>query len=204
MRRHYKTKSSNFNEWEQKEHAENYMLFQENIGEHLSIDELSLSRGELYTFVTNKEGKGKKGTLVASIKGTLVKDIEQVLEKIPLEIREKVKEVTLDMASNMEAAASKSFPKAQLVTDRFHVVRLATEELQHIRIAFRWKELKKENKAIARAKKKGLNTKQKFLKTEILPNNCWLVADILFLRSQMNGHKVNKLEQNCCLKNTRN
>ena len=38
------------------------------MGPNLSIDEVSLSQGELYTFVTNKEGKGKKGTLVASIK----------------------------------------------------------------------------------------------------------------------------------------
>ena len=60
------------------------MLFPENMGEYLSIDEVSLSKGELYTFVTNKNGRGKKGTLVASIKGTLSKDIIKVLEKLPL------------------------------------------------------------------------------------------------------------------------
>jgi len=38
------------------------MLFPKNIGEYLSIDEVSLSQGELYTFVTNKKGRGKKGT----------------------------------------------------------------------------------------------------------------------------------------------
>ena len=58
------------------------MLFPENIGEYLSIDEVSLSQGELYTFVTNKNGKGKKGTLVASIKGTRTIDIVYVLEKL--------------------------------------------------------------------------------------------------------------------------
>lgn len=77
------------------------MLFPENMGEYLSIDELSLSQGELYTFVTNKNGKGKQGTLVASIKGTLTKDIVKALEKIPLELRQAVKEVTMDMANNM-------------------------------------------------------------------------------------------------------
>ena len=41
-------------------------------------------KGELYTFVTNKNGRGKKGTLVASVKGTLSKDIIRVLEKLPL------------------------------------------------------------------------------------------------------------------------
>jgi len=34
------------------------MLFPENIGKKLSIDEVSLSTGELYTFVTNKKGGG--------------------------------------------------------------------------------------------------------------------------------------------------
>jgi transposase len=131
------------------------MLFPSNIGEYLSIDELSVSQGELYTFVTNKKGKGKRGTLVALIKGTLTKDIVAVLEKLPLELRKTVKEVTLDMANNMESAARQSFPEAKLVTDRFHVVRLASEALQHIRVNFRWTELDIENNAIEEAKKQG-------------------------------------------------
>ena len=125
------------------------------MGEYLSIDEVSLSQGELYTFVTNKNGRGKSGTLVASIKGTLTKNIVAVLEKLPLEARSKVKEVTLDMAKNMESAVKQSFLNASLVTDRFHVVKLVLEALQHLRVKYRWKELDKENKSIAKAKKQG-------------------------------------------------
>ena len=95
----------------------------------------------MYTFVTNKNGKGKKGTLVASIKGTKSKDIVNILEKLPLESRCKVKEVTLDMAKNMESAVKQSFPCSTLVIDRFHVVKLAIEGLQHLRISYRWEEL---------------------------------------------------------------
>ena len=91
----------------------------------------------MYTFVTNKNGKGKKGTLVASIKGTKSKDIVNILEKLPLESRCKVKEVTLDMAKNMESAVKQSFPCSTLVIDRFHVVKLAIEAIQHLRIAYR-------------------------------------------------------------------
>jgi transposase len=155
LRRQYKKYSSGYKDWNQKVHAEDYMIFPENIGEYLSIDEVSLSQGELYTFVTNKKGKGKNGTLVASIKGTLSKDIINVLEKIPLELRKKVKEVTLDMAKNMESAVRQSFPCAILVTDRFHVVKLAMEAIQHLRIKYRWEELDKENNAIEEAKIKG-------------------------------------------------
>lgn len=129
------------------------MLFPENVGAYLSIDEVSLSQGELYTFVTNKAGKGRSGTLVASIKGTLSKDIIKTLLKLSEHKRLEVKEVTLDMAKNMEAAIKIAFPSATLVTDRFHVVKLAMDALQHIRINKRWEELDIENNAIAQAKK---------------------------------------------------
>lgn len=132
------------------------MIYPENIGEHLSIDELSLSKGELYTFVTNKNGKGKKKTLVAIIKGTKSQDIIDVLNKIPLEKRKSVKEITLDMANNMQLASRMCFPESYLVTDRFHVVKLIMEALQHLRIKYRWEEIEKENQAINTAKEQGV------------------------------------------------
>lgn len=155
LRRHYKKHSSGFKDWGQKAHAEDYMLFPDNISDYLSIDEVSLSKGELYTFVTNKKGKSKQGTMVACIKGTRSEDIIKILEKLPLESRKQVKEITLDMAKNMESSVKIAFPEATLVTDRFHVVKLAMESLQHLRIKQRWIELDKENKAIEQARKEG-------------------------------------------------
>ena len=93
--------------------------------------------------------------MVASIKGTLSKDIIEVLMKLSTDKRLQVREVTLDMAKNMEAAVKTVFANATLVTDRFHVVRLAMEALQHIRINERWKELDKENEAIKKAKEEN-------------------------------------------------
>lgn len=135
------------------------MIYPENIGENLSLDETSLSKGELYTYLTNKSAKGKKGTLVASIKGTKSADIISVIEKIPLEKRELVKQITMDMANNMESAARRIFPNARLITDHFHVVKLVVDALQHIRIKLRWEELDKENKAIKESKEQ----KQKYI-----------------------------------------
>ena len=57
-----------FNSWEQKSHANEWLLFTENMGEYLSIDETAFTNGELYTIVTNKAAKGKKGALVAMVK----------------------------------------------------------------------------------------------------------------------------------------
>jgi hypothetical protein len=67
----------------QKGHSEEWMLFEENVGDRLSIDETALSQGELYTIVTNKAAKGRKGAIVAMFKGTQAEDIIAVLEKIP-------------------------------------------------------------------------------------------------------------------------
>lgn len=132
------------------------MIYPDNLGEEISIDEVSLSKGELYTFVTNKKGKGKKNTLIAVIKGTKSQDIISILQRMPLEKRELVKEITLDMAANMQLASKICFPKADLVTDRFHVVKLILEALQHLRIKYRWKEIDRENEAIKTAKEKQL------------------------------------------------
>ncbi len=146
------------------------MLFPQNIGACLSIDEVSLSQGELYTFVTNKNGKGKKGTLVASIKGTLSKDIIAVLSKLNEHKRLQVKEVTLDMARNMEAAVKAVFTNATLVTDRFHVVKLAIEALQHIRVKKRWQELDIENEALKQAKQANKKYEPVILENGDTPN----------------------------------
>ena len=122
----------------------------------MSIDELSLSKGELYTFVTSKQGRGKKKTLVAVIKDTKSQDIIDVLSKIPIEKRKLVKEITLDMANNMQLAAKMSFPESKLVTDRFHVVKLVMDALQHQRIKLRWEAIEQENQDIKAAKAKGI------------------------------------------------
>jgi hypothetical protein len=63
-------------------------------GSRLSIDETSLSNGELYTILTNKDAKGKKGAIVAMVEGTTAECIINVITKIPQKERAKVSEIT--------------------------------------------------------------------------------------------------------------
>ena len=63
-------------------HAGDWLLFDENLGESLSIDETCLSSGEVYTFLTNKAGKGGRGTLVAVVRGTKAEDVIRVLRPL--------------------------------------------------------------------------------------------------------------------------
>ncbi|WP_255557661.1 transposase [Flavobacterium taihuense] len=88
---------------------------------YLSIDEVALSQGELYTIVTNKKAKGKKDSLVAIVAGTKTDQVIEHICKIDYKSRCYVKEITLDMANSMKLISKYSFPKAVQVTDRFHV-----------------------------------------------------------------------------------
>jgi transposase len=148
----YKEHLSGYDKWEQKEHASKWMLFPDNIGTHLSLDETSLTNGELYTILTNKAAKGRKGALVAMIEGTQSETIIEVLKQIPEEYRNKVTEVTLDMAASMHKIVRKCFPKAVKVIDRFHVQKLAYDALQEMRIKHRWDAINEETNAIENAK----------------------------------------------------
>lgn len=122
------------------------------MGKYLSIDETALSKGELYTIITNKKAKGKKGAIVAILAGTKAEPIIEQLFKIPKTLRDKVKEITLDMANSMKIIVKKCFPKAIQVTDRFHVQKLAIDALQDIRIKHRWEAIDIENEQIRQAK----------------------------------------------------
>lgn len=74
LQQQYKHHISDYKDWDQREHADQWMLFAQNMGAHLSIDETALSN-ELYTVITNKAAKGLKGAIVAMIKGMQARSI---------------------------------------------------------------------------------------------------------------------------------
>ena len=127
-------------------------MFEHNLGESLSIDETSLSQGELYTVLSNKSAKGKKGSLVAMIKGTRSEDVIYYLQKLPISKRSKVKEITLDLSPTMMLIAKRCFPNATIVSDRFHVQRLMNEAVNDLRVSYRWQAIDMENAEIELAK----------------------------------------------------
>ena len=194
LQRHYKHEVSGFKEWDQLSHAEDYCIYPENITSNLSIDEVSLSKGELYTIVTNKNTKVKnKKSIVAIINGTEAKTIQEVLEKIPLEKRNQVKEVSMDMARNMGLAVKHSFPQSTSVIDRFHVVKLVMDAMQHLRVKMRWEALEQENTAIKLAKENGQKYESKILSNGDTPKE-------LLVRSR---YLLYKLEEDWTLNQAR-
>ena len=131
-------------------------MYPQNIGPRLSIDEVALSQGELYTIVTNKKARGKAGSIVAVIEGTRADKVINHLFKVPAHLRRRVKEITLDMAPNVKLIAKTCFTRVTQVVDRFHVQKLALEALQEIRIKHRWDAIDQENEAILQAGKEYL------------------------------------------------
>lgn len=152
----YKEMLSGFRRWEQLGHAEKWLLFPENTGPHLAIDESSLSNGELYTFVTNRDRHTHEESLVAVVSGTKSEDVIQVLRRIDVEERMKVEEVTLDLSDSMRRIVSTVFPKAKRVIDRFHIQKLACEAVQELRVAHRWDALQQNNEEMEECKHSGI------------------------------------------------
>ena len=153
----YKETLSGFRSWEQLGHAEKWLLFPENIGPRLAIDESSLSNGELYTFVTNRDRHTNEGSLVAVVSGTRSEDVIQVLRQIDVDERMKVEEVTLDLSDSMRRIVLTVFPKAKRVIDRFHIQKLACEAVQELRVAHRWEALQQNNIEMEECKHSGIH-----------------------------------------------
>lgn len=144
----YKERLSGFRQWDQLGHAEEYIINPSNIGENLSIDETALSNGEVYTVVTNKAAKGRKGALVAMIKGVASENVIEKLKHIGLSKRRKVKNVTSDLSGTMKHIATQTFPTAMHISDRFHVQQLMSQAIDDMRIELRWDVIRAENEQI--------------------------------------------------------
>ena len=203
LERHYKDYLSDFRRWDAASHAGEWLVFPENIGSKLSIDETSLSNGELYTIVTNKAAKGRKGALVAIVEGTSSEKVIEVLEKIPHEKRNLVQEVTLDMADSMHKIVRSCFPCASRVIDRFHVQKLAYDALQEMRIAHRREAINEETDAMEEAKLSNKKYIPQTLQNGDTKNNCWHEVVICCSNLKKNGRKNKSIEQSYFLNCTR-
>jgi len=161
LRKQYKEVISGYRLWNQLAHADEYILFPENFGADMSLDETCLSNGDVYTILTNKEAHGDKGALAAMIRGVASDTVSAILRKIPLKQRLKVKTVTTDLSSSMMLTVRNVFPGASLVNDRFHVQQLISEAVDQLRIRHRWEVLDAENKAIREHRQKRKEAKSK-------------------------------------------
>ena len=86
------------------------MLFPNNFGDDMSLDETCLSNGEVYTILTNKAAHGGKGALAAMVRGVASDVVSNILMMVPRELRRGVKTVTTDLSSAMMLTVRTVFP----------------------------------------------------------------------------------------------
>lgn len=151
----YKEILSGYREWDEMDRADKWLLFPENIGPRLAIDESSLSNDELYALVTNHDRHAHEGSLVAVVAGTKSEAIIQTLKQIDKAERMKVEKVILDLSDSMRKIVSVAFPNAKRVIDRFHIQKLAGDAVQEIRVAHRRGALQQSNGEMEECKLSG-------------------------------------------------
>ncbi len=108
------------------------ILKPENMGENVSIDDKNID-GVGYTILANKE-TGKIILMMAATKARLVME---ALDRIPVGLRMKVKTISKDLAESYDWVARTMFMNATKIADKFHIVKLALEALQAVRIRYR-------------------------------------------------------------------
>ena len=142
----YRNKLSGYHDWCTEELEHGFYFNAANIGQYMSLDETCLSNGEVWTFLTNKDGHGGRGTLAAAIPGTKSDDIISILvNAMGKSLRRKVKEVTCDLSPSMMLIAEEVFYNAYVVNDRFHVQQVYNEAVDEIRVDIRRQLIAEEN-----------------------------------------------------------
>ena len=97
----------------------------------MSIDEISRRKGHR-TFAT-VVGDIDHSVLLEVIDSHRQDEIIEVLKQQPIEVREQVKEVSVDMWGGFPKVVKAVFPNAKLVFDRFHVMQPINKELNEVR-----------------------------------------------------------------------
>lgn len=99
----------------------------------MGLDEIALRKGQGdYIVVLVDLDKNELVDLVESRKHT---DIKAVLNSWGDEVLSQITEVSIDLSGNYRGLVNKVLPNAEIVADRFHVMKLVNEELNRARNA---------------------------------------------------------------------
>ena len=106
----------------------------------LSLDEFARKKGQgnFATILTDLD----KSSLLEVIDSHKSDNIITILKQQPLEMREGVEEVCVDMWGGFPKVIREVFPNAKTVIDRFHVQKLVNKALNKIRLALKLTGLK--------------------------------------------------------------
>ena len=92
--------------------------------------EISMRKGQ-GNFVTVVSDLGE-GNLIEMIDSHRCEEIIEVLIEQPIEVREQVEEVSVDMWGGFPKVIKKVFPNAKVIIDRFHVMKVVNKDLNKL------------------------------------------------------------------------
>lgn len=99
----------------------------------LGIDEISLRKGQGDYIVVLVDLD--KNELIGLVESRKHKDIKAVLKSWGQEILSQIKEVSIDLSGSYRGLIKKVLPNADIVADRFHIMKLVNDELNRARNA---------------------------------------------------------------------
>ncbi|MEJ6485870.1 ISL3 family transposase [Nostoc punctiforme UO1] len=99
----------------------------------ICLDEISMRKGQ-GNFVT-VVADISEGNLIEMIDSHRSEAIIEVLMKQAIEVREQVEEVSIDMWGGFPKVIKKVFPNAEIIIDRFHVMKVVNKDLNKLRRA---------------------------------------------------------------------
>lgn len=114
----------------------------ENFGKNMTMDDKNVG-GEAYTIFSNKD-TGKIALMLSTTKASI---IMEVLQKIPVTVRLGVETMSKDLADGYDWVSRSMFLRAMRIADKFHVIQLAMQALQDIRVRYRQEILSEERKS---------------------------------------------------------
>ena len=132
------------------------ILKEENFGKDMALDDKNIG-GVGYSILSNKETK-KIAFMASTTKAAI---LIKILSRISAKVLFSVKTISKDLASGYDWVARAVFMNAMRIADKFHVLKLAFEALQDIRVYYRQQILSSERKQ--REEMKGKERKRKEL-----------------------------------------
>ena len=103
----------------------------------LGIDEIALRKGHKDFVVVLRDLDSH--TLIGMAPSRRHRDIQTVLLDWGAEVLSTIEEVSIDLSGNYRGLVRRFMPQAEIVADRFHVMKLVNDELNQARNAFRRK-----------------------------------------------------------------
>ena len=118
-----------------------YVCKPEHVGEHMCIDDKQIGKGG-FTILSNQQ-TGKIAMLMESVNG---EELSQALSAYLPQVGTQVTSISSDMSPTYLKLCREQFTNAQIVIDKFHVIRYVYDAVSEIRLRIKREETEKLSK----------------------------------------------------------